>query len=195
MLRRPIFVILGIVFILFVFGWIIFSIDWGGSTSQEERIEKEVKISELADTDASVRLQMNGAINSNKEHRQIWITVNNQFASIDVLRGYEGDVLKSKTFSNNTDSFTKFLAALEDSNFDKTRDYRGGQTEIGACPLGKRYIFEAFEPGAEEQIKHSWTTSCSNKIGTFDGKLNTTIRLFQSQIPDYNKFVSDIRLN
>lgn len=192
MLRRPIFFIVTVVILLFVFGWIIFTIPWGGSNSAPGPVEEQKKLADYADTDLKVSLNQNGAIVSDQNHREVWITVSRGEVTAEVKQGYEGTTIKSERFANNTIAYGVFLAALEGQGFTQTRNYRGNQTEQGACPSGIRYIFNAYS--SSEDILHSWATSCSGKAGTFDGKLTEVNRLFQRQLPDYAEFIEGVNL-
>ncbi len=194
MVRRPIIFILVAVSLLIVFGWIIFSIPWGSSnsTSNEQAAVEQKKLTDYADTDTKVRLIQNGEINSDEEHREIWITVGRSEVIAEVKQGYEGTTIKSERFANNVNAYHNFLAALDGQGFTRTREYKGEQTESGACPKGKRYIFDTYSPS--ETIQHSWATSCSKDTGTFTGKTDTVRQLFQGQVPGYDKFAQGVEL-
>lgn len=191
MLRRPIFFILGIVLLLIAFGWIIFTIPWGGNDSTVP-ISEEKKLVDYADTDVKVRMIQNGAIVNSQNHREVWITVGREEIIGQVKRGYQGTTIRSERDSNNVAAYSTFLAALDGRGFGDTRVYRGDQTEEGACPFGIRYIFDMYN--SDETILHSWATSCSVRIGTFDGRLSDVTRLFQRQMPDYNDFTDNVDL-
>jgi hypothetical protein len=194
MLRRPIFFIIGIIILLVLFGWIIFSIPWGGSDdTPSEDATPEKALTEYADTDAKVRLNQNGKIVNDQEHREIWITVSRGEVLAEVKQGYEGTIIESRRIPNNPVSFRVFLAALAGQNFTKTQEYKGVQDETGACPSGIRYIFDVYDNSGS--IMHSWTTSCSRNIGTFDGDRDDIRRLFHGQVPNYNDFAAGIDLN
>lgn len=194
MLRRPIFFILLVVFLLVALGWIIFSIPWGGSNGGSDEPQPAQKsLVDYANTDTKVRINQNGAIVNDKEHREVWITVSRGEVMAEVKQGYEGTTIKTARYKNNEIAYRVFLAGLDGLGFTKTQAYEGGLTESGACPSGTRYIFDASGTAGLEM--HSWSTSCSSKIGTYGGKLSNTRELFQDQVVDYNDFVEDVDLN
>lgn len=192
MLRRPI-VIIGIVLLLILSGVIIFNIDWGGSSKPQENQEaKQNKLVDYAFTDVKVRMTTKGEINSNEDHRQIQITVDHDNVSAAIMAGYQGNTIKSDRFSNNPSSYSAFLSALETLGFTKTQTEISGANEEGSCPTGQRISFDIYD--SNETILHSWTTSCTRKLGTFAGDYTGTQKLFQAQVPNYNDFVSGVSL-
>lgn len=193
MLRRPI-VIIGIVLVLIVFGIIIFKIDWGGSGTEQNsnQEEKQKSLVDYSDTDVKVRFTNSGEINSNREHREVQITVGRDNVDAKIISGYQGNVSASQQFGNNPGAYKAFLAALEMLGFTKTKESAPGATEEGSCPNRQRYVFEIFD--SNETIHHSWSTSCTAKLGTFAGEVSQTTNLFEAQVPDYNKFVSGVHL-
>lgn len=183
-------VIIGLIALLVVGGILIFSAFSGG----ENRETKEVqKLQDVAVTDTQVRMTINGPIVSQKERRSVVITVGRYDVTAQVIEGYEHSVIKSKNDSNNESAYTNFLAGLESEGFNRDRTYSGRENELGACPLGQRIVFDTFD--GENNIQHTWTTSCSTKIGNFAGSISSVRRLFQNQVPDYNTFVRNVDLN
>ncbi len=192
MLRRPIFLILAFVVLLVLFGWIILSIPWGCSNDTGTVPTEEKSLTDYADTDTKVRINQNGEIISEEDHREIWITAGRGEVQIEIKQGYEGTTIKTARYANNVNSYRSFLAALEGQGFTKTREYDGSQTETGACPNGIRFIFDTYN--ASEVIQHTWATNCSKDIGTFTGKTDTIRQLFQGQVPNYDKFIEGVEL-
>lgn len=152
---------------------------------------RAVSLYDQAKDGGTVTYMIEGKVVGEDERRAIRITVTSGTRKVEVLRGYNETVVKTQNFSNTSAGFEEFLKALEVAGFSRKRAY-ATEDERGMCPLGRRYIYE-FEKSGEDRLK-TWSTSCSEKQGTFGGSSVTVRRLFQNQIPDYNKFVSDVKL-
>lgn len=174
-----------IVLALIVFGFFIFRGRGPRSTPVAPR-----SLPSLSDSDARMRLIIDGSpINSQHEHRSVQITVGQNEATVTVYKGYLGDVLKSKSYSNNQTAYESFLSALEGLRFTAVKRV-ANNNELGSCPLGNRYAYEVINNGNENV--HSWSTSCGGQ-GTYAGKnAATTRQVFQNQIPNYDDFIEGI---
>ncbi len=181
--------VIGIFALLIIGGILIFSAFDGGKT--DKPAEEIKKLQDFASTDTKVRMIVSGPIVAEKDHREQRITVSHEAVEIEILKGYEGTVDKRKVYNNNKQAYENFLAGLEDQGFNLERRYNGNENELGACPLGRRFIMHTFD--GDKDIQRTWTTSCSSKVGTFNGRLSNIQRLFQAQIPDYSEFVSGVR--
>src|SRR5690554_4055350 len=105
MLRRAIFVII-VVIALILLGVLIFG---GGDDTPRPTPEAARELPEYASTDASVVSVTDGVINGDDEHRSIRVTVNRNVRTIDVIQGYQGNVIKTQSFANNEPAFRVFL--------------------------------------------------------------------------------------
>jgi hypothetical protein len=150
-----------------------------------------VSLYDKAKDGGTVRYTIEGQLVGEDERRAVRITISSGIRKVEVLRGYNESVVKTQTFSNTSAGFEEFLKALEVAGFSRKRTYEP-EDERGVCPLGRRYIYE-FEKSGEDPVK-TWSTSCSEKQGTFGGGAVTVRKLFQNQIPDYTKFVKDVEL-
>lgn len=144
-------------------------------------------LSEHASEDIAVSYMLDGKVNANEEHRAIKITVTNQYRLFEIIGGYQGQVIASQTFANNTESFKAFLASLQTAGWLKENTKTTSPVYEGKCPLGYRYILKT--SNLEDAPEMLWTTSCNSAKGTFDGSLSTIKKLFKAQIPDYTKLV------
>lgn len=186
---KVIAVVIGLIAFMIIGGILIFSAFDGGEKREAEEVKK---LQDVATTDTQVRMTVNGPIVAQKDRRSVVITVGRFEVVAQVIEGYEQSVIKSKTMTNNENSYTNFLAGLENQGFNKERNYSGRENELGACPIGQRIVFETFD--GENNIQHTWTTSCSKNIGNFGGTLSNTRTLFQNQVPDYDTFVQGVEL-
>lgn len=154
------------------------------TTSQTASKEK------FADRVTKVRFTADGAIVNLENRRSIRITINQTERKIEILKGYNEEIIREQSFGNDTAAFTKFLTALDGYGYT-LENPKVSKDERGVCPLGIRYIYEAtYESG---DPLRSWSSSCSggNRI---HGKVPGIQQLFRNQIPNYNKIVSDVNL-
>ena len=157
----------------------------GGSSAPSSSIN----ITQYTNTGASATLLVDSPTNINQDHRQVKITVSPTENEIDIIQGYQGNVIDSKAYPNNTSAWETFLQTLNLLDFSKgstsTADYRG------YCPTGERYIF-TFNGGNGNLFSY-WATSCGGQ-GTYEGKLGPTLEQFHNQIPenDYGQLTSSI---
>jgi hypothetical protein len=145
---------------------------------------------DYSSTDATVSFTTDGIVNADQLHRQIRITISNTTSTVDVLQGYNGQVIMSKSFVNNQEAYLVFLKSLNYSGFLAKNKKKISSDERGFCPLGFRYVFDL--NGDEGDLSRLWTSSCA--IGNWGGNLATVQALFQNQIPDYAILVQDVNL-
>jgi hypothetical protein len=146
---------------------------------------------EYANTDAQVRMTIDGRINGEDIHRAIRITVGRDQRSIDIIHGYSDQVIESHQYPNSLNAYDVFLRALKGQGFLQARKKVKNTDDRGQCPLGQRYIFELNQSG--EQISRLWASNCSG-VGTFAGKSSNTQTLFKRQISEYDKITSKVQL-
>lgn len=159
----------------------------GNSTPQG----KSLKLSDYAKTGSSAHFTIDGPVTADQKHQQARIDVEADKVTFTLYRGYEGDVVRQNTYTNNQEAYTTFLKALQTQGFTKLNAETALKDERGYCPLGQRHIY-AFDDGSK-QVLRSWSTSCGS--GTFKGKIGTVSSLFEHQVPDYGTLVSDSDFN
>lgn len=181
--------ILGILGVIFVAIIAIVLITGGGD---DRPTEKPLVVSEEARAGVSAVLTTQGEVVGQDQRRAIRIIVNQDERRLEVLSGYEESVERSSTFPNTQAGFETFLVALEQAGFDKKQP-SAVEDERGACPLGRRYIYELRE--YSQELLRLWGTSCGGNLGSFDGKSSTVRKLFEQQIPDYSRLIKDVDLS
>jgi hypothetical protein len=185
---RPILVgLIGIGLIVLVIVLIVKAIS--GSPSAPS---SQIDITKYASTpNASVTLLVDSPTSIDQDHRQMKITVTNTQNEIDILQGYQGTIMDTQVYPNNSAAFAAFLQTLKLMNFSKgsasTLDYRG------YCPTGDRYIY-TFSTG-ENNLFSYWSTSCGGQ-GTFQGDASNVLLQISKQIPeaDFNRLTNNITL-
>ncbi len=152
-------------------------------------------LTDYANSDAIVRMTVDGPIVSDQQHQAYRITVGRSETRIETLQGYEYDAIDTKMYSNNQPGFTNFLRALDLAGFTKGVKNTDSQAddERGVCAFGSRYVLEIIS--GTSQIQRYWATSCGGQ-GTFKGNAVTVKRLFDKQVPtsDYSLLVSKLHL-
>lgn len=150
-----------------------------------------INLNSYATTNAVAQLTIDGPVNSDKEHQQVQISVDNTTTQFEILKGYQGSVATNKTFANNTDSFAAFLHALNVAGFIKGNTDPKLADDRGYCPDGDRYVFELTE--GDKTIVHFWSTECGSQ-GTYGGDTQQTLDLFQNQVPGYNDLTDNVNI-
>jgi hypothetical protein len=152
----------------------------------------QVNVGKYSDSAASASFLVDDAINNDQDHRQLKITVSGTQIEADVIQGYQGTVIDSRTYPNNSVAFDSFLQSLKLLNFAKgsTSSKLGNYT--GYCPTGERYIY-TFNDGSKDLFSF-WSTSCGQ--GTFGGNAAGVRDLFEQQIlaSDFDTLTNDITL-
>jgi hypothetical protein len=160
----------------------------GDSTTKDR-----TPLSEYANTDALVRLTVDGRIVSEQEHRAYQITVGRSEVRVETLKGYEYETLETRTYENNQESFNNFLRALDLAGYTRGIEDGDNRDERGVCAEGYRYVYEILSGTSE--VQRFWATSCKG-FGTFKGSAPAVKLLFDKQVPtiDRNKTIGRLQL-
>jgi len=147
-----------------------------------------VDVGIYAHSNATAQLVMQGPNVLDANFRQIKITISQYKNEIDVIQGYQGHVIQTKTYDSNSAAFATFLQSQKLKGFSmgtikNMGDYRG------YCPFASRYLY-SFNDGNSDLFNY-WSTSCGGQ-GTFRGSAHDVRRLFIQQIPenDFNNLLS-----
>ena len=181
-MRYVIGFLIGIGLIVLTFVLIVRIFGGGG----EEAGPRPVDLNSYATTDTVMRLTMDGPIVSEQKHEQVRITVGRDQVLFERFKGYQGDVVATKSYPNNPDAYAQFLHALNVAGYTQG-DPEAPKDERGFCPTGRRFVYEAIGDG--ENILRWWNTSCGGDQGNFQGRAGDIRRLFTRQVPDYNELV------
>lgn len=170
--------------------WLIFLIFRGGNN--KPKVPSTTKaLTSYASTNAEVRMTIDGPINAAQIHQQVRITAGRDDVTYEELKGYNGDVVNQRHFSNTQEAYAVFLSALNHAGFTQGTKDPVLKDERGYCSLGDRYIFELIQSG--QDIFRYWATSCGNPK-TYLGALTLTISLFKAQVPNYTDLTQNVRL-
>ncbi len=175
-----------LIFLLVVAGliWLVvvlFQNVFSGNTSTANPNTK-LSLASYASTDVVATVYIDGPVVANQDHNAVRITVDRNQSAIEVIKGYDDQVVAQQVFPSSQASYLEFLSALNRANFTKGKSDPALQNDKGACPFGNRYIY-TLSDGSKE-ILHYWTTNCSGGGGTYNGNASLTRELFIRQIPD-----------
>lgn len=162
-----------------------------GGNNQAEKGTPQTVLTEYVNSDAVTRLTIDGKVVGKEKHYAVRVTVGRNNRTIEILNGYDGQVVQSREYDNDIAAYNVFLHALENAGFANEKEAKE-EDETGVCPTGNRYIYELTENGNDEV--RLWSTSCSRKEGNFAGKASLVRRLFQAQIPDYQEVTRNVSL-
>lgn len=179
---------LGIVaLVIFVFVLVV----RGFSHSSNTPKTTQTQLTDYANTNTIMRMATEGPVAADQTYSEVRITVGRDANTIEIIKGYQGQVLKAKTFPNNSDAYGNFLRALQLLNYTKGNNTPNLADERGYCPDGNRYVYEIVSGAAD--VQRYWAGSCGG--GTFKGNSAEIRRLFTRQIPGYASFVSNLNIN
>lgn len=177
-----------VILLLFV---VIFMIVRGGGDSAKVPETKRELISYAEETNVTLTQTIIGPVTAAQNHDEIEIIVSNSSSVINLIKGYEGQVVNSASYPMSTTSFREFLSALQKAKFTEGKTDKELQDDTGYCSTGLRYVYEMYQ-GAR-QLQRFWATSCDGPK-TYLGNLPLTLNLFESQIPDYDELTDDANL-
>lgn len=163
-----------------------------GFSGKPSSPSSRINVGNYAYSSAIATLLIDGPTSLDQTHYQMRISVSNSQNEIDVIQGYQGNVVKRQVYTNNSAGFGTFLQALQLQNFSRgtksPSDYRG------YCPFGDRYVY-SFTNDQDELFTY-WSTSCGGQ-GTFQGSAQNVRRLFEQQVPqkDLNTLIGGTGLS
>jgi hypothetical protein len=155
-----------------------------GLSGGHHAIVPATSVADYADTATVMRLTIDGPVVANDQHKAVRITIGRDQNQVEVIQGYQGDVMSSQQYDNNQAAYTVFLKALQLQGYTNGDPDPARADERGFCPQSKRYIYEIVSPGGAT-VQRYWSSEC--KVGTFRGNGILIRNLFRLQIPDYQR--------
>jgi hypothetical protein len=176
------------VFILVILGVILLT--RGKSNKKAATPTSQVVLTDYKNnTEAKVEYYTEGPIVAKENHYAYRVTISPNTRTMDVMKGYEGEVVRTKSYDNTPSAFGAFLEALGRANFTRTRPSTAKFDAI--CSSGWRSTLKFVNNG--DDLVNSWTASCNG--GTFAGNLGASVQLIRNQIPDYSKLIQGLNLS
>lgn len=152
---------------------------------------KPLDLPSYANSDVTVQFTIDSPVAAATTHHDIVMTVGNSEATLLVTQGYEGQIVRMKSYSTSINGYTSFLRALNFNGFTKGNSDPNLRDERGQCALGDRFVYEVLDAQGNA-LQHYWYTSCGT--GTFKGNAAVIRALFTRQIPDYATLTNDVQL-
>lgn len=191
--KRYIAALIAIALLFFLGIWLLISLVTRDSAPETtEQTQSSQRAPELTKDANTIIYSEFGPVVGDEERRGIRIIITANERRVEELKGYYETVGNSQTVGNNQAAFNALLEALDGAGFDNYDARNKDVVQGTVCPTGRQYTFEARYSGDENF--YSWTSSCGRKTGTFIGNRSTITTLMQNQIPDYDKFASNIDL-
>jgi len=161
----------------------------GGNTTT---VEEKPALTTYATTDTEARMLIAGPIIQDQEHQSLRITVSRAQTQIEVLTGYNGQVVRQGTYANTESSYKEFLAGLDQLGFSEGIVSPATGAQQGKCPLGNRTTYTLED--SSTLIGEGWTTSCGP--GSIRLNRNQIRTLFIRQIPakEYTEITKDLTI-
>ena len=190
--RFTLFAVIGIVFVI-LSAWGIISISrrvFGSNNTTKSSVAK-INLDDYIKSDTLFSLDLQGPIVANEQYVSATIEVTQDYRQITVYKGYEKTVVSQKRYQNNNAAYEAFVKALKKFN------YSGKVTgvdidEVGNCATGQRFVYTL--SNVDENVIHTWSTSCSTKAGNFAGAATSVRSLYKAQIPDYKTMTTGLAI-
>lgn len=162
---------------------------FGGNDAPVEQSKDQLL--SYATTSKTMELTVSGPITANQVHTQVRIIVGVSETTVEFISGYQGSVIKSETYANNSESYANFLRALEIAGYTNGTDSDELKDERGYCPTGRRHVYEIKD--GNKTLQRYWSTSCAKSNGSFKGSRDVVLNLFKKQVPDYDAAKKGLR--
>jgi hypothetical protein len=151
----------------------------------------QTELVDYAKTQTVMRMIVSGPVNIDQEHRSVSVVIGRTSNQIELVGGYQGNVLQTQTYTSNENAYATFLRALDLQGYTRGNDDPEREDSRGYCPTGKVYTFQIIT--GSDTVQNFWTTSCGG--GTFRGDTSIVRTLFREQIPDYSAIIRGAGLN
>lgn len=113
------------------------------------------------DNNKAVQYTVAGPVVAVEEQRSVRITVSRDNRTVEVLQGYENQVVKSQQLPNTYEAYDSFIKAINGAGFTNTLPAEGRGDEAQDCPLGRKFAYE-IAPLTDSSFR-SWSNTCGKK--------------------------------
>lgn len=151
--------------------------------------QAQTKLIDYANSSVVMQYTVNGPVSADLTRDQIRVTIGSSESTMEVFQGYEGSLVRTRSYANNPTAYADFLAALDMAGYTLGNKDKKFADERGYCPNGNRYIMQIKD--GERDIQRLWSTSCGGS-STFKGKASMIQTLFIRQIPDYSTLAGGV---
>jgi hypothetical protein len=182
-----------IIIALFAVLGVVLLVNRNNTPSNGSPATKTVTLSNSnASPSASVSWTQQGRIVGNNQFNSIRVTITPAYRRLEILNGYQNQVVRSTDYDNNQEAYNTFTRALDLLKFGKSRNVSNPNVQ-GVCPFGNRFLY-GFYADNQQQVD-TWSDTCSTADGTYaGGNATSTGQLFRNQIPDYAHQTDNVSL-
>ncbi len=185
----PILLVVAIVAVILIGLYLLIQVIFPSSNPGQSVTSDQQALLESA-VDSSIRMTVRGPIVAEENFRSYQVIISPINRSLVISKGYQGQEINRVPLSNNTPSYEQFTGALNQANFVKTNSTNYDDNLSGLCASGVLYKFEIVK--ANQAVKQLWASSCSSVRGSLGANLDTILKLFAAQIPNYRSLTGDL---
>lgn len=166
---------------------------FSGSSSQPVEADTSQAALLSTTTEHSVQMTVRGPIVADEQFNSYRMTISPNSREITTYNGYLDRVVDRIRLGNNIPAYEEFVFALDRASLAEGEEYGDERDDIrGVCATGKVYEFSILENN--ESVKTLWSSTCRGASGSLDASATQLIRLFNSQVPDADELIRDVRL-
>ncbi len=182
------------VFLLFVVMFTIIKIAGGNDNAKKpyDATDQPIVLIDQVNKSSSVQFEIRGNIVAKENFNKIRFTISKNRRLVQLLNGYDEEIVKSISLINDIDAYEQFIYALDNNGFLNELKKQTVTDDRGICYNGREYLFKLRKEG--KVVKKLWSTSCGSKIGTSNANRDDINELFELQFPEYRQFASDITI-
>jgi len=159
----------------------------GGSPSVQP-----VNLTNYVNVGSRAQLIISGPVVADANHQEIEIDVSRDVVSMTIYDGYERTINTTKSYTNNDNAYAEFIYGLQRANYSRGNTDPKYVDDRGYCVNGDRYQY-AFDDENGKELFRFWSTTCGQK--TFGGDVNTTLYLFEKQVPDFDNLTGKLNFS
>lgn len=146
---------------------------------------------DYANTNTVVEMTIDGPVTADQSHNAVQMIVGQSNSEINIIQGYQNDVINTQSYSNNSAAYGVFLRSLDLAGYSKGKNDPNLADYRGYCPTGDVYIYQILI--GTNTIEQYWSTSCGGQ-GTFKGDDSLVQNLFEVQFPDYGDITDSVNI-
>lgn len=181
--------LIGLLVFIFIIIFVIVKLLTGGSS---DKPALPPSLASYASTGTTVRYSIDNPVQAPETHRNVVIEVGNTSTIITITKGYQDEIIRTKSYPMSEEAYANFLLALDHTgNFTAGNSDKSVQDERGYCANGNRFSYDIVKDDGS-LVQHYWSTTCGER--TFKGKADAVQQLFTAQVPDYDALTEDIAL-
>ncbi|MGD0284590.1 MAG: hypothetical protein ABSB12_03290 [Candidatus Saccharimonadales bacterium] len=146
---------------------------------------------DYANTNTIVEMTIDGPVTADQNHNSVQMIVGQSNSEINIIQGYQNNVINTQSYQNNSASYGVFLRSLDLAGYSEGKNDPNLADYRGYCPTGDVYIYQILN--GTSTIEQYWSTSCGGQ-GTFKGNDSLIQTLFDAQFPDYGDITNDVNI-